>query len=103
MNGFGRRPDGENRDESEGIASGGSAGSSEEQGIEGDGCGELNGGELPAGETVVEEVSGGRGWRAEAWQCGTSERTSQADEISGAGAEAGAGEVRGGRGRAIWA
>src|SRR6266851_222579 len=72
MNGLGRRPDGENRDEPEGTATGRSAGASEEQ-------------------------------RAEAWQCGTRERASQAGEISPTGDEAGAGEVWGGRRRAIWA
>src|SRR5712691_8594070 len=92
MNGLGRRPDGENRDEPEGTATGRSAGASEEQRVEGGGCGELGGGELPAGEAVVEEISGGRGQRAEAWQCGTRERASQAGEISPTGDEAGAGE-----------
>ena len=103
MNGLGRRPDGENRDEPEGAATGGSAGASEEQRVEGGGCGEPGGGELPAGEAVVEAVSGGRGPRAEASQCGTGERASQAGEVSSAGAGAGAGEVRGRRGRAVWA
>src|SRR5579863_644666 len=103
MNGLGRRPDGENRDEPGGIATCGSVGAGEKQRAEGGGCGEVGGGELPAGEAVVEEVSGGRGQGAEASQCGTSERTSQAGEISAAGDEAGTGEVRGRRGRGIWA
>src|ERR1019366_172638 len=71
--------------------------------IEGRGWGDPGGSQLPAGEGVVEAVSGGRGQRAEASQCGTCQRASQAGEISSAGAEAGAGEVRGRRGRAIWA
>src|ERR1019366_2465815 len=103
MNGLGRRPDGENRDESEGTAPGGSAGASEKQRAEGAGCREPGGGDLPAREAVVEAVSGGRGPRAEAWQCGRCESTSQASEISPAGDEAGAGEVWGRRGRAVWA
>src|ERR1035437_3473724 len=103
MNGLGRRPDGENRDEQEGTASSGSAGTSEKQSAEGGGCRERGGGELPAREAVMEAVSGGRGPRAEASQCGTCESASQAREVSSAGDEAGAGEVRGRRGRAIWA
>src|SRR5271169_1934209 len=103
MNGLGRRPDGENRDERKGTAPGRSSGASEEQRIEGGGCGEPGGSELPAGEAVVEAVSGARGPRVEAWQCGTGERASQAGEISVAGDEVGAGEIRGRRGRAIWA
>src|ERR1700676_3213256 len=103
MNGLGRRPDGENRDEPEGTATCGSAGAGEKQGVEGGGCGEPDGGELPAGEAVVEAVSGARGQRAEASQCGTGERASQAGEISAAGAAVGAGEIWGRRGRAIWA
>src|ERR1019366_1216674 len=103
MNGLGRRPDGENRDEPEGTAAGGSAGASEKQRAEGGGCGEPGGGELPAGEAVVEAVSGRRGQRVEASGSGTSERASQAHEVSPAGAEVGAGEVRSRRGRAIWA
>src|ERR1035441_2659241 len=94
MSGLGRRPDGENWDEPKGTASGGSAGASEKQRAEGGGCGEPGGGELPAREAVVEAVSGGRGPRAEASQCGMSERASQAGEISAASDEAGAGEVR---------
>src|ERR1035441_46339 len=103
MNGLGRRPDGENRDEPEGTASSGSAGTSEKQTAEGGGCREPGGGELPAREAVVEAVSGGRGPRAEASQCGTCERASQAGEVSPAGDAVGAGEVRSRRGRAIWA
>src|SRR5882762_3120409 len=103
MNGLGRRPDEENRDESEGITTCGSVGAGEKQGIEGEGCGEPGEGELPAGEAVVEAVSGARGQRVEASQCGASESASQAGEISSAGAAAGAGEVRGRRGRAVWA
>src|SRR5713226_6043652 len=94
MNGLGRRPDGENRDEPEGTASSGSAGASEKQRAEGGGCGGPGGGELPAGEAVVEEVSGGRGPGAEAPQCGTCECASQASEVSTAGDAVGAGEVR---------
>src|ERR1700680_3667811 len=103
MNGLGRRPDGENWDEPERVATRGSVGASEEQRIEGGGWGEPDGSKLPAGEAVVEAVSRGRGQRAEASQCGTEERARQAGEISATGDEAGAGEVRGRRGRAIWA
>src|ERR1019366_4899800 len=103
MNGLGRRPDGENRDEPEGTASGGSVGASEKRRVEGGGCREPGGGELPASEAAVEAVSGRRGQRAEASQCGRSERASQAGEVSQAGDEVGGGEVRGKRGRAIWA
>ena len=78
-----------------GTATSGSVGAGEEQRVEGGGCGEPGGGELPAGEAVVEAVSGGRGQRAEASQCGACERASQAGEISPAGDEAGAGEVWG--------
>src|SRR5579859_3124354 len=102
MNGLGRRPDGENRDEPEGIATCGSVGASEEQGVEGGGCSESGGSKLPAGEAAVEAVSRGRGPRVEASQCGTSQCASQAGEISSAGDEAGAREVRGRRGRAVW-
>src|SRR5579863_6187170 len=103
MNGLGRRPDGENWDEPEGITTCGSVGAGEEQRAEGGGCGELGGGELPASEAVVEAVSGARGPRGEAWQCGTSERASQASEVSPTGDETGAGEIWGRGGRAIWA
>src|SRR5579864_3233453 len=103
MNGLGRRPDGENRDEPGGIATCRSAGASEKQRVEGGGCSEPGGSKLPAGEAVVEAISRGRGQRVEASQCGTSQCASQAGEISAAGDEAGAGEVRGKRGRAIWA
>src|ERR1019366_1453668 len=103
MSGLGRRPDGENRDEPEGTASSRSAGTSEKQRAEGGGCGEPGGGELSAREAVVEAVSGRRGPRAEASQCGTWESASQASEVSPAGDEVGAGEVWGRRGRAIWA
>src|ERR1019366_697765 len=103
MNGLGRRPDGENWDESEGTASSGSVGASEEQRREGGGCSEPGGSKLPAGEAAVEEVSGGRGQRVEAPQCGTSQCASQAGEISPTGDEAGAGEVWGRRGRTVWA
>src|SRR5947209_4133615 len=102
MNGLERRPDGENRDEREGIAPGGSVGASEEQRIEDGGCSEPGGGELPAGEAIVEGVSRGRGQRAETSQCRASERASQADEVSPTSAAAGAGEVRGRRGRVLW-
>src|SRR6266699_497757 len=103
MNGLGRRPDGENRDESEGITTCGSVGAGEKQGVEGAGCGEPGEGELPAGQAVVEAVSGRGGPRVEASQCRTGECASQAGEVSSAGDEVGAGEVRGRRGRAIWA
>src|ERR1019366_9040543 len=103
MNGLGRRPDGENWDEPEGVGSGRSVGTGEEQRIEGGGWGEPGGGELPEGQGVVEEVSGGRGQRVEASRSGTSERASQAGEVSSAGGEAGGGEVGGRRGRAVWA
>src|SRR5579863_377705 len=103
MNGLGRRPDGENRNEREGTASSGSVGAGEKQRAEGGGCGEPGGGELPAREAVVEAVPGGRGQRAEASQCGTSKPASQAGEVSPTGAEAGAGEVRGRGRRGIWA
>src|SRR5450759_2630758 len=103
MSGLGRRPDGENWDEPKGTASGGSAGASEKQRAEGSGCGEPGGGELPAGEAVVEAVSGRRGQRAEASRCGTCECASQTGEISPTGAEAGAREVWSRRGRAVWA
>src|SRR5216683_3297679 len=103
MDGLGRRPDGENWDEPEGRATSGSIGAGEKQRVEGGGCGEPGGGKLPAGEAVVEEVSGARGQRVEASQCGASESASQASEISPAGDEVGAGEVRGRRGRAVWA
>src|ERR1019366_6702631 len=43
MNGLGRRPDGENWDEPEGVASGRSVGTGEEQRIEGGGCGKPGG------------------------------------------------------------
>src|SRR6266566_8762979 len=103
MNGLGRRPDGENRDEPAGTASGRSAFASEEQRAEGDRCRESAPGELPAGQAVVEAVSGRGGPRVEASQCRTGECASQAGEVSSAGDEVGAGEVRGRRGRAIWA
>src|SRR5579863_885897 len=103
MDGLGRRPDGENRDEPEGTATGGSADAGEKQRAEGGGCSEPGGSKLPAGEAVVEEVSGGRGQGVEASQCGTSERASQAGGISPTSAEAGAGEVWGRRGRTVWA
>src|SRR5579859_7230478 len=77
MDGLGRRPDGENGDEPERIAASGSAGASEKQRVEGSGCGEPGGGELPTSEAVVEAVSRRRGPRAEAWQCRTSQRASQ--------------------------
>src|ERR1700690_2961773 len=103
MNGLGRRPDGENRDEPERTTASGSIGAGEEQRAASGGRGELDGGELPAREAVVEAVSGRRGQGAEASGGGTSERTSQASGISPADDEAGAGEVwRSGR-RAIWA
>src|SRR5258708_351585 len=102
MNGLGRRPDGENRDEPRGTATGRSAGASEEQRIEGGGCGKPAGSELPASEAVMETVSGGRGPRAEASQCGTCQLASQAGEVSAAGAAAGAGEVWRRRRRALW-
>src|ERR1700676_373760 len=98
MSGLGRRPDGENWDEPEGTASSGSVGTSKKQRAEGGGCGESGGSELPESEAVVEAVSGGRGQRAEASQCGTSQRASQAGEVSSAGDEAVAGEVWGRRG-----
>src|ERR1700688_1604082 len=101
MNGLGRRPDGENRDEREGIATSGSVGTGEKQNAEGGGCGEPGGRELPAGEAVVEEVSGRRGKTAEASEGGGSTPTSQASEISATSDEAGAREVRGRRGRAV--
>src|ERR1017187_4483598 len=100
MNGLGRRPDGENRDEPEGIATCGSVGAGEKQRVEGGGCGEPGEGELPAGEAVVEAVWGGRGQRVEASRSGTSERAGQAGEVSSAGAEGGAGVVGGKRGGA---
>src|SRR6202521_3283477 len=103
MNGLGRRPDGENRDELEGTASGRGVGASEKRRVAGGECREFGGSELPASEAIVEAVSGGRGQRAEASQCGTSQRASQAGEVSPAGDEAVAGEVWGRRGRAIWA
>ena len=43
MNGLGRRPDGENWDEPEGVGSGRSVGTGEEQRIEGGGCGKPGG------------------------------------------------------------
>src|ERR1700730_10160215 len=103
MDGLGRRPDGENRDEPAGTASDRSTFASEEKRAEGAGCRQYDAGELPAREAVVEAVSGGRGPRAETWQCGTCQRAGKAGEVSSAGAAAGAGEIRGRRGRAIWA
>ena len=70
---------------------------------QGGGCGEPDGGELPAGETIVEAVSRGRGQGAAASRRGACEPTSQAGGVSPTGDEAGAGEVRGRRGRTIWA
>src|ERR1039457_7271346 len=103
MNGLGRRPDGENWDEPEGVASGRSVGTGEEQRIEGGGCGEPGGGELPAGQGGVEEGWGGGGQGVERSGGGPSERASKAGEVSSAGDEAGGGEVGGRRGRAVWA
>ena len=60
--------------------------------LEGGGCGEVGGSALPAREVVVEAVSGRRGPRAEASQCGASQHMSQAGEVSAAGAAAGAGK-----------
>src|ERR1035437_146675 len=102
MNGLGRRPDGENRDEREGTATSGSVGAGEKQRVAGGGRSEPGGGELPAGKAIVEEVSGRRSEGAEASRCGTSERARQAGEVSATSAEAGAGEVWRGRGRAVW-
>src|SRR5882762_4698239 len=102
MNGLGRRPDGENRGEPEGTASDRSTFASEEPRAEGRGCRESDPGELPAREAVVEAVSGERGQRPEAWQCGTRQRAGLVGEVSSAGAGAGAGKVSRRGGGAIW-
>src|SRR6266481_4172129 len=102
INGLGRRPDGENRDESEGTASSGSAGASEAARSEGGGCGELGERELPAGEAAVEAVSRGRSRRTTAPQRGAPLESRPRREVSPAGAAASAGQVRRSGGRAFW-
>src|SRR6266481_4548318 len=102
INGLGRRPDGENRDESEGTASSGSAGASEAQRAEGGGCREPGGSKLPASEAVVEAVSGGRSCGAAASQRGANLESSLRREVSTAGAAAGAEKVRRRGGPALW-
>ena len=58
-------------------------------------AGQADARELPAGEAVVEAVSGGRGCGAAASQRGASDRIARHDaEVSAEGAAAGAGEVR---------
>src|ERR1700720_2453260 len=102
MDGLGRRPDGENRDERRGAAPSGSTGAGEKQNAEGDGCGEPGGSELPAGEAVVETVSGARACGAEARRSGAPLESRARGEVSTARVAARAGQVQRSGGGAVW-
>ena len=70
-------------DEQEGIGKGGSAGTGEQQAVEGGGCGAAAARELPAGEAAVEAISGGRRCGTEASQRGTSDRIARTQRSFG--------------------
>src|ERR1700737_553172 len=89
-------------DEQGGVGKSGSAGRCAQQTAAGSGCEQADAGELPAGEAAVEAVSGGRGRRSEAPQCGARIASCLPAEVSAEGAGAGAGEVRRAGGRALW-
>src|SRR5437763_4078425 len=88
-------------DEQEGIGQGGGTGAGEERGAGGGGCGPTSARELPAGEAVVEALSGGRCDGVAAWQRRAAVESRSRQEVSEESAAAGAGEVRRSGGRAL--
>jgi len=85
---------GEDMDEPERAEADGSTVASESGGVEAGGRGGAAAGWLPAGEAVMEEISGARSGRAAARERGAPLEPGQAAEVSGEGTAAGAGEVR---------
>src|SRR5712692_8909070 len=93
---------GENRDEQERVGKGGGAGAGEESPVAGGGRGGVDGGVLPAGEAAVAALWGGRGGGLEAPQRGAGVDPRVRGEVATPGVGAGAREVRGAGGGAIW-
>src|SRR6266446_1912487 len=89
------------RDEPEGVGASRGAGPSAQPAVAGGGCGAADAPELPAGEAVVEALSGGRRRRSEASQCRNKLASCLRAEISAHGVAAGQGEVRRSGGRAF--
>src|SRR6266480_1694494 len=92
---------GADRNEQRGVRKSGSAGAGAEQAAARGGCGATDACELPAGEAVVEALSGGRGHGTEARQRGAIVESRSRCEVPKEGAAAGAGEVRWAGGRAF--
>src|SRR5437016_14458190 len=85
---------GADRDEPEGVGTGGGAGTSAQPAVAGGGCGAADARELPAGEAVVEALSGGRRRRSGASQCRNKLASWLRAEISAHGVAAGVGKAR---------
>src|SRR2546423_561304 len=92
---------GADRNEQGGVRKSGSAGAGAEQAAARGGCGATDACELPAGEAVVEALSGGRGRGTEARQRGAIVESRSRCEVQKEGAAAGAREVRWAGGRAF--
>src|SRR5437773_896868 len=92
---------GADRNEQGGVRKSGSAGAGAEQAAARGGCGATDACELPAGEAVVEALSGGRGHGTEARQRGAIVESRSRCEVQKEGAAAGTGEVRWAGGRAF--
>src|ERR1035437_2315081 len=85
----------EDRDERAGTEAGGGTCASRRSGMECRASGGADGGELSAGEAVVEALPGARGEGVGAWERGAGVEPGEAEKFTAAGAEFGGEEVWG--------